>query len=328
MEVTTLHPTDLEISRVGFGCAGLMRVTSRKARMRLLAAALDAGISHFDVARMYGLGAAEREVGHFLRGKRAQVTIATKFGIGLPPAVGRLASLQRPARSLINRYPALRRTIRQGASRAQVAHQHDVATARSSLETSLRELGTDYVDLFLLHEPASLNSSALEDLCGYLESARNAGKIRAWGFAGDQSICAALQAAVAVPTAVQFHKDIFSSPIISKPDHPASTIVFGVISSALPRIRSYVIRDPVRRRTWTEALGFDATDGTALASLLLRDAVAREPHDVVLFSTTHPTRVAPTVLPAVAALSSTADDSALATFRGLLSTDPPPPIAA
>jgi len=328
MQFTTLDPTDLHISRVGFGCAGLMRVTSRDARMALLAAALDAGLSHFDVARMYGLGAAEGELGRFIRGRRGQVTIATKFGIDVPSAIGRLASLQRPARVLINRYPALRQAVRRRASRAIAAHHHDSATASTSLETSLRELGTDYVDLFLLHEPASLSPSALEDICGYLESERSAGKIRAWGFAGEQSTCRALQAAVAVPTAVQFHDDIFSSRVISESDDRAPAIVFGVIGGALQRIRSHVGPDPVRRRVWAEALGFDATEGSAMASLLLRDALARKPHDVVLFSTSRPTRIADTVLPALAPLSSVTDDSALAALRSLLRTDPPPPIAA
>ncbi|HET9153536.1 MAG TPA: aldo/keto reductase [Solirubrobacterales bacterium] len=51
--------------RLGFGCASLMRLPSRRRRQALLAEAFEQGIRHFDVARMYGLGAAEGELGRF-----------------------------------------------------------------------------------------------------------------------------------------------------------------------------------------------------------------------------------------------------------------------
>src|SRR5580704_5777538 len=95
-------------TRIGFGCAGLMREPSARKRQGLLAAAFDQGITHFDVARMYGLGAAEGELGRCARDRRDRVVIATKFGIEPASASGRLAHLQGPARWLLARYPALR----------------------------------------------------------------------------------------------------------------------------------------------------------------------------------------------------------------------------
>ena len=56
---------------------------SRRESLRLLEAAFDAGIRHFDVAPMYGYGEAEGCLGEFLQRHRADVTVTTKYGI--PP---------------------------------------------------------------------------------------------------------------------------------------------------------------------------------------------------------------------------------------------------
>src|ERR1039457_4268717 len=84
MRTVILPGTSLLLSRVAFGTGSLHHCILRRDRANLLGTALDAGITHFDTARMYGEGLAERELGRFLKGNRRQVTIATKFGI---PAV-------------------------------------------------------------------------------------------------------------------------------------------------------------------------------------------------------------------------------------------------
>jgi D-threo-aldose 1-dehydrogenase len=323
MEATVLDPTGVKISRLGFGCAGLMRVTSSRDRMLLLATALDTGISHFDVARMYGLGAAEGEVGRFVRGQRERVTITTKFGLLVSPVTSRLGRFQQPARSLVNRYPALRRAVRRGAARAQPEHQYNAVVARSSLERSLRELCTDYVDLYLLHEPPSASALALDDLCAYLESARDAGYIRAWGFAGQRASCAELQAAIPEPTVVQFHDDIFSPEYTTGSSDSTPAIVFGVIAAALQRILAH-IDDAARCRHWTQALKVNAADPSFMASLLIRDALARRPRDVVLFSTSKPAHITETVPRAIHDIP-TASDPVLSRFRDLVRTELPLP---
>ncbi len=98
----------LTISAVGFGCGGLMQSPSRKERMAVLGSAVDNGMTHFDTARMYGLGMAEAELGAFLRTvDRGSVTIATKFGIEVGGMAQRLARFQAPpARHYFVRRPA------------------------------------------------------------------------------------------------------------------------------------------------------------------------------------------------------------------------------
>jgi D-threo-aldose 1-dehydrogenase len=54
-----LQGPKLSVSAAGFGCGGLMRSPSRNERMAVLGSAVDSGITHFDIARIYGFGQAE-----------------------------------------------------------------------------------------------------------------------------------------------------------------------------------------------------------------------------------------------------------------------------
>ena len=52
-------PNGRSTANLGFGCAGILRLPTARRRDYLLRTAVEEGITHFDVARMYGLGAAE-----------------------------------------------------------------------------------------------------------------------------------------------------------------------------------------------------------------------------------------------------------------------------
>ena len=194
--------------RLGFGCAGLLQEPSASKRQRLLAEAFEQGINHFDVARMYGLGAVEAEVGRFARARRESVAIATKFGIEPVAAAGRLAALQGPARRMLARYPALRDRVRRGADVFNAPRSYDGAAARTSLHKSLRELQTDYVDLLLVHDPAPGDPVDLPSICAYLEEAHQAGQVRAWGVAGERDPCVQLTRQMPAPAILQIRDDI------------------------------------------------------------------------------------------------------------------------
>src|SRR5271154_6444750 len=68
---------------VAFGCGSLTGTDAGNAN-RVLQTAFDAGVRHFDTARYYGYGEAEGILGKFLKGRRSEVTISTKFGIEPP----------------------------------------------------------------------------------------------------------------------------------------------------------------------------------------------------------------------------------------------------
>jgi D-threo-aldose 1-dehydrogenase len=274
MQAVSLAP-EVDSSRVGFGCAGLMREPSRRRRQAVLASALDHGITHFDIARMYGLGAAEAELGRFLAGRREAVVIATKFGIEPTSSAGRLAALQGPARGLLARSPALRARVKRRASVLDRGRSYDVASARRSLETSLRELRTDYVDILLLHGPSVSDAIDADGLVEFLEDRRRIGQLRAWGLAGERRDCLTLAASLPGAAIVQIREDLFMRDTLA--DEPRVNVVFGVLSSALARIADESDRPHAR--------------ADALAPLLLADALHANPAGVVLFSTTQPRRV-------------------------------------
>ncbi|MGH2852762.1 MAG: aldo/keto reductase [Solirubrobacteraceae bacterium] len=311
-------------SRIGFGCAGIMQSASGRHRQRLLAEAFEQGIRHFDVARMYGLGAAERELGQLARGRREEITIATKFGIEPGGAAGRLGRLQAPARAVVARFPALRQALKRHADTFHQPHRYDQATARTSLQTSLRELDTEYVDILFIHGPAPADELAMPELEETLEELRQAGLLRAWGLAGEADPCIALSRAVERPVRLQIRDDILDPTLpLLDPGQPA--ITFGVLSRALRSILSHVYGRAERRSSWNRAVGEDCGRPEVVASLLLQDALARNPAGTVLFSTTRPERVSVATV-AAESLSREPDPGPLRAFRELVSRELTPKV--
>ena len=104
----------LDVSVVGLGCNNFGWHIDEPASRAVIHAALDAGITHFDTADVYGDGQSEEMTGRALGARRQDVVLATKFG------------------------------NRTGGTPENV---------RRSVEASLRRLGTDYIDLYYLHKP-------------------------------------------------------------------------------------------------------------------------------------------------------------------------------
>ncbi len=291
-----------------------MQIPSRRGRQGLLGEAHAQGLSHFDVARMYGLGMAEGELGLFARGRREQITIATKFGI--EPGSPRLARLQAPARAALARLPALRAALKRRGSGAHPRRRYDAAGARESLETSLRELGTDYVDVFFVHDPAPSDHVDLDGLGELCEELIESGKIRAWGLSGDPDPCAELSRGAA--GAVLQVRDSTLAPFPAQPDQAARANTFGVLSSALPLLQARLAADDGLCARWRTEVGRDCGNAETLASLLLRDALDRNREGTVLFGTTRPERIR---LAVAAADPATHDEDSLRAFRECVRRD-------
>jgi D-threo-aldose 1-dehydrogenase len=317
MESTALAP-GITSTRIGFGCAGLMREPSARKRHGLLAEAFDRGITHFDVARMYGLGAAEGELGRFARDRRDRVVIATKFGIEPASRSRQLVRLQGPARWLLARYPALRGYVKRRSDTFHQPRHYDASMARASLHTSLRELQTDYVDMLLVHDPSPTDRVDLPDICAFLEDARQAGHLRAWGVAGERNPCMQIKRSLPATTILQVRDDILSrtQPF---PGDLEPLVTFGVLGEALDRISRYLKGSSEHRSRWSDDLGVDCSSSQVLASLLLRDALDTNPRGVVLYSTTRPERLHG--LDAIASAAHSQDDPALAAFRRRVSDE-------
>lgn len=154
-----LHPDGPELSRLVWGAWRSLKSpeTDTPPKLaRLIEGCLELGITSFDHADVYGGYQAEALFGAALsewRGDRGRIELVTKCGVGL---VG-------PAR------PAHR-----------VKHYDSgAAHVRASLEASLRSLGTDHVDLLLLHRPDPLmDADATAEVLARLQQE---GKTRAVG---------------------------------------------------------------------------------------------------------------------------------------------------
>jgi len=296
-----------------------MQSPSAQHRQRLLAEAYEQGIRHFDVARMYGLGAAERELGQFARKYRDQIVIATKFGIEPTGSAGRLARLQGPARAAAARFPALRDAIKRRSDAFHQPHRYDSATARASLETSLRELGTDYVDILFIHDPAPGDHVDMTELSEVLEELRQAGRVRAWGLAGEPDPCIGLSKAMGARAVLQVRDSILDETL-ARIDPARSAITFGILSRALKQIHGHISRSDEQRSRWSKIVGQDCGRPEVISSLLLQDALERNRKGTVLFSTTRPERVEAASI-AVETLSREPDPASLRAFRELVRTE-------
>jgi D-threo-aldose 1-dehydrogenase len=265
-------------ANIGFGTGGLLRIGSDRGRRETLAAALANGIRHFDTAPIYGFGEAERALGRFLRGRRHQVTVTTKFGLRPSALAVRLAPLQRAARQALRLFPSLRGAAIRGSGALYAAPDFSVDEVRVSLESSLRAMRTDHVDFFLAHQ-ASARALPGEDLIGVLEQLQHEGKIRAYGVATEFDWMApVLQARPQLARVVQFDCDPGGQNARGLPGTAGLRITFGLLGRALPTLRG-------RLRAADAGSGaaeLDRLDDDTLGGLLLRALVLANPGGIVL----------------------------------------------
>jgi aryl-alcohol dehydrogenase-like predicted oxidoreductase len=160
MKYRALAKSDLRLSEIGFGVwtvsAGWWGDYSDEQACALLRKAFELGITFFDTGDTYGNGRGETLVAQAFAGRRHEVVIGTKFGYDFYSD------------------PSERRGQRE---RPQDFSPRFV---RFALEQSLQRLGTDYVDLYQLHNPR-LEALQRDDLFELLERLKGEGKIRAYG---------------------------------------------------------------------------------------------------------------------------------------------------
>jgi aryl-alcohol dehydrogenase-like predicted oxidoreductase len=189
MRTVILGDSGLTSSRLGFGTSTLHHLLTSNARQRLLHHAWKLGIRHFDTAPLYGQEQAERELGAFGQGKRADLVFATKFGILPIPILARFPALMYLrmysvglARKLIPRAPVLTKAMR----------DYGPSEAVRSVERSLRLLRTDYLDIVFLHEPALALVPAPDELVCTLSNLKAQGKVRHFGVSSSGADCVGL----------------------------------------------------------------------------------------------------------------------------------------
>jgi aryl-alcohol dehydrogenase-like predicted oxidoreductase len=150
MEYRDFGQTGIKISAMGFGCweiGGGYGSIEETEFIRAVNRALDLGVNSFDTAEAYGFGASERSLAKALGNRRKEAVITTKFGIGYPDA----------------------KNYRDSTRKRVV----------ESIEKSLTNLNTDYVDVYLVHWPD--RNTPFEEPMRALDDLVKQGKVRAVG---------------------------------------------------------------------------------------------------------------------------------------------------
>jgi aryl-alcohol dehydrogenase-like predicted oxidoreductase len=147
MEYRPFGQTGLDVSVIGFGCweiGGGYGSIEAKDFDQAIGRALDLGINCFDTAEGYGMGASERALGEALGSRRDEAIIVSKFGMAYRDK------------------PKMR-----DSSRERVL---------TTIDTTLKNLGTDWLDVWLVHWPDRL--TPFEETMTALEEVVRDGKVR------------------------------------------------------------------------------------------------------------------------------------------------------
>ena len=147
MKKNQIGKSDLFISELTLGCMSLG--TDEKQANRIIDAALDAGINHLDTADLYDFGENEKLLGQVVKQKRNSLIITSKVG---------------------NHFEKAKKDWFWDPSKTHII---------AGLKDSLRRLGTDYIDLYLLH--GGTMDDAYEETIEAFESLKQEGLIRAYG---------------------------------------------------------------------------------------------------------------------------------------------------
>ncbi|MFC7529429.1 aldo/keto reductase [Actinoplanes sp. GCM10030250] len=152
MSYRRLGDSGLVVSVIGIGCNNFGRKLDADGTREVVDAALDAGITLFDTADIYGTphGASEELLGAALKGRRDEVVLATKFGMNMEGLNGRDFGARGSRRYIVR-----------------------------AVEASLRRLETDHIDLYQMHEPDP--ATPIEETLAALDDLVRAGKVRYLG---------------------------------------------------------------------------------------------------------------------------------------------------
>jgi aryl-alcohol dehydrogenase-like predicted oxidoreductase len=209
MEKIRLGRSGLEVSPIAFGTwqmGGDWGATDEEAAVAAIQRAADSGINFFDTAQAYGFGASETILAKALKGRpRDQVVIATKGG--LRPIAG-----------------------------GGVERDSSPDWIRRGVDSSLKALGTDYIDLYQVHWPDA--KVPFEETAGALAELKAAGKIRHVGVsnfdaADMDEFSRTLPVETLQPLYHLFRRDIEESVLPYAKAHDIGVLVYGPLGHGL-----------------------------------------------------------------------------------------------
>jgi aryl-alcohol dehydrogenase-like predicted oxidoreductase len=251
-----LGRSNLEVSALGLGCWAIGGPTQFREShfgwgeidedeaVRAIHAALDAGITYFDTADIYGTGHSERILGRALAGRRDQVLVATKFGL------------------TFDEY-----------SRQMTGRDGSPTYIQQACEASLRRLQTEHIDVYQFH-PGEYDPANVGPVLETLDHLVAQGKVRYYGWNADPDR-AGIFAERPRCTSTQFGMNIFTNDdgmlafcdaydlaaIINSP------LGQGLLSGKLDETTRFSATDLRHQRGWNLGEGLLARKRAALAQL-------------------------------------------------------------
>jgi aryl-alcohol dehydrogenase-like predicted oxidoreductase len=201
-------------------------------------------------------------------------------------AVGRGVRALHSAAPTLQRYVPLPRTYlpRLGA--------FGLADCRKSIETSLRELRTDYLDVLLLHECSPSNVEGPE-LVSWLLDLKREGRVRAIGTAtGIEETISILSVHPELSEVVQIPSAIWNLNIEKLQTEDCGLVItHSSITGRLNSLLGQLAADEAMAADWRSMTGVDTRDVRGFSQLLLAHALHSNPAGVVVFFSSKPSHI-------------------------------------
>lgn len=270
MERRMLGRTGLEVTQLGYGAMEIRgeriwngRPVADEQADRILNAVLDAGINFIDTA--YDYGRSEEYIGRFIAHRRGEYYLATKCGC----------------------------TVVDAGDHDETPHVWTRGNLLHNIETSLRRMRTDYVDVWQLHNP-SVAQVEEGDLLRVMEEVKAAGKVRSIAISStlphittfiDWGVFDAFQ--IPYSALERTHEESISAAAGSG----AGTIIRGGVARGAPEEAGLGHRD--RWETWRQA-GLDdlRAPGESQTAFLLRFTLSHPGMHTTIVGTMNPDHLA------------------------------------
>jgi aryl-alcohol dehydrogenase-like predicted oxidoreductase len=188
MKFNEFGTTGMTVSEIGFGGSRIGGFFAdnhgSKEALNVLRKSLDSGVTFYDTADMYSQGESESLIGMAFRGRREHVILATKGGYCLPARRNIMKRIKPLIRPIVKALGLKRTRLPSGIS-GTLSQDFSPSHLTKALETSLKRLQTDHVDLYQLHSPRApfLQSDAFGEALETLEKLKEQGKLRFYGVA-------------------------------------------------------------------------------------------------------------------------------------------------